>query len=173
MFANAPHFGNQPECNKHTKYVLFGIDIQATNVVFRWIFVAVLGCSAVGLLLWLVIVSGMVYCMKVDDCREQRRTGSEVYESEDAACGEIIGLLGHLGVKVYMIVMLELIIKRKELLPGMSEWTFGQVLAMMMLTGPVTELLSLILGMCESNANSLVNLRYEPPESIRHLKLLW
>ncbi|KAL4860772.1 hypothetical protein BDV12DRAFT_204700 [Aspergillus spectabilis] len=78
---------------------------------------------------------------------------SRVYESEDAAGGGIIRLLGHLGARVYIVVMLELIIKRNELLPGITEWTFGQVLAISMLIGPVIELLSLILGMGKPNAD--------------------
>jgi hypothetical protein len=61
---------------------------------------------------------------------------SRVYESEDAAGGGIIPLLGHLGARVYIVVMLELIIKRNELLPGIPEWTFGQGLAISILLGP-------------------------------------
>lgn len=45
-----------------------------------------------------------------------------------------------------MMVMLELMIRRNELLPSIADWTFGQVLAMMMLIGPLTESASLLLG---------------------------
>ncbi|OCK83472.1 hypothetical protein K432DRAFT_390377 [Lepidopterella palustris CBS 459.81] len=35
VFATAAHFGSQPECNAEVKYVVFGIDVPATNPVFR------------------------------------------------------------------------------------------------------------------------------------------
>jgi hypothetical protein len=55
-------------------------------------------------------------------------------------------LIGHLVASAYIIAMLELIIKRNNLGPGAGLWTFGQVLAMMMLIGPLIDLLSLIFG---------------------------
>lgn len=52
--------------------------------------------------------------------------------------------IGQLGACIYMIVMLELIIQRNRLSVGISEWKFGQILAMMMLLGPAIESVSLL-----------------------------
>ncbi|OQE32839.1 hypothetical protein PENFLA_c001G05571 [Penicillium flavigenum] len=161
VFANAPHFGNQPECNYETKYVLFGVDIQATNAVIRWIFVAIFAMLALGLVMWLVCMSGAACCLALD-CGCGRSSSSDDRESElgaddglyDGYAGsahanawsQFIRMLGQLGASIYMMVMLELIIQRNELLPNIADWTFGQVLAMMMLIGPLIESVSLLLG---------------------------
>ena len=38
VFSTAPHFGANPDCNYNAKYVIFGIDVSATNPVFRGLF---------------------------------------------------------------------------------------------------------------------------------------
>ncbi|RYP14040.1 hypothetical protein DL767_010437 [Monosporascus sp. MG133] len=67
VFATAPTFGNQPECNSHTLYVLFGYNISATNVVMRWIFVASFAILLVGFVFYLLIATG-VACSSALDC---------------------------------------------------------------------------------------------------------
>jgi hypothetical protein len=44
--------------------------------------------------------------------------------------------------RIYVISMLEAILRRNDLGPGIEAWTFGQVLAMMMLIGPLVEVVS-------------------------------
>jgi hypothetical protein len=60
-------------------------------------------------------------------------------------------MLGRLGASIYMMVMLEMMIRRNELLPSIAEWTFGQVLALSMLIGPLVEFASLLLGKVKTN----------------------
>jgi len=57
--------------------------------------------------------------------------------------------------------MLELMIKRNNLGPGAGLWTFGQVLAMVLLIGPLIELLALLLGKVDrgSDAQRAIELR--------------
>lgn len=50
-FATAPDFGPTPQCNVRTYYVLFDIDVPATKVVFRFIFIADLALLAIGTVL--------------------------------------------------------------------------------------------------------------------------
>ncbi|GIC84196.1 uncharacterized protein Aud_000010 [Aspergillus udagawae] len=90
VFANAPHFGNKPECNQDTKYVLFGVDIQAINIVIRWIFVAMFAMLELGFVMWLVCLSGAACCMALDcgcgrsnNCDSGLGTDDELY---DAGC---------------------------------------------------------------------------------------
>lgn len=157
VFANAPDFGNKPECNPDTKYVLFGVDIQATNTVIRWIFVAMFAMLALGFVIWLVILSGAACCMALDcGCgrsRSSRRNDgdSELGTDDELYVSRFIRMLGRLGASIYMMVMLEMMIRRNELLPSIAEWTFGQVLAMSMLIGPLVEFASLLLGKVKTN----------------------
>lgn len=162
VFATAPGFGARPECNDGTNYVLFGVNVRATNKVVRWIFVAIFAMLAVGFVAWLLSMTGMLCCIALDCCcfkggRNRPQISNDVesgsghgfgFDSEDKTklWNELIVMLGQLGACVYMIATLELIIIRNDLLSGLGEWEFGQLLAMMMLLGPLIELMALALG---------------------------
>lgn len=141
VFSTAPRFGASPECNKYTIYVIFGANIEANNDVFRWIFVAGFG----GVLLGWVIVQAFTCC---------RVSYEALEESGKETGGFPFHLLGHWAGSAYIVAMLELIIKRNRLQPGIGEWTFGQLLAMVMLVGPVIELIAWILGKVDKNGDA-------------------
>lgn len=148
VFATAPTFGNQPECNSHTIYVLFWVNILATNNVLRWCVVTLLACMLLGFVIWLLVITGTGCCLAVD-CMCGRRSynpGGEWESNEEIRKGFPYHLISQLSGSAYAIAMLELMIHRNPLAPGAGEWTFGQVLAMMMLVGPLVELVSLLLG---------------------------
>ncbi|KAL2179719.1 uncharacterized protein P884DRAFT_282945 [Thermothelomyces heterothallicus CBS 202.75] len=146
VFATAPTFGDRPECNSRIVYVLFGVDISATNPVLRWLFVGALAFLLVGLGCSLLFVT----CVSVDmmfghDFRDFFGRGGW---DEDGAKKRpsVYQLVSYVAGTIYLAVMLELMIRRNPLGPGLEEWTFGQVLAMTMLVGPLIELGSLLLG---------------------------
>lgn len=56
----------------------------------------------------------------------------------------LLPAIGQLGACIYMIFKLERTIQRNRLSMGISEWKFGQILAMMMLLGPAIESMSLL-----------------------------
>ncbi|KAF3479624.1 uncharacterized protein GIQ15_06600 [Arthroderma uncinatum] len=155
VFANATRFGNRPECNAETNYVLFWVNMKATSPVIRWLLVTSFTVLAVTLLAWVVGFTGML-CFAIDcGCTVARTSDTESLSSESQGDGsksdprpvrEFITMLGRLAACIYLIWMLELIIRRNKLLPGLEEWKFGQVLAMMMLIGPLIELMSLLLS---------------------------
>jgi hypothetical protein len=148
VFATAPTFGSNPECNDTIKYVLFGINISATNSVIRWLFVAGFGFIMLGFALWLLFAARGL-CSMICGCFRGENGGlGSVQSSNDHPRRRkpFWTVVGHTLGSVYVIVMLELIIRRNQLGPGINEWTFGQVLAMMMLVGPLIELTSSMLG---------------------------
>jgi hypothetical protein len=150
VFATAPQFGKHPECNSATTYVLFGVDIPATSDVFRWILVASFGSLLCGLAAWLIFLAGGLCCMACgadSECPlsvdlEQASMGSD--NSSVLNNNTLLLPIGRLGACIYMIVMLERTIQRNRLSVGISEWKFGQILAMMMLLGPAIESVSLL-----------------------------
>lgn len=122
VFVTSATFGSTPECNGDVKYVLFAVDIQATNYVFRGIFLFSLCSGLLGLLISIIFIFRMIDA-----------------ESEKI---NLYRIIGDLAGRSYIIAMLELIIRHNTLGPGLGEWTFGQLLAMMMLVGPIVELAS-------------------------------
>jgi len=146
VFATAPTFGDHAECNDRTVYVLFGVDISATSPVLRWMLVGALSILLLILICWLL----MVTCICIDALfgREMRGVfaGRGGHEGSNAKRQSPYQLVSYLVGTIYLAVMLELMIRRNALAPGLDEWTFGQILAMAMLIGPLIELASLLLG---------------------------
>jgi hypothetical protein len=158
LFAKPPTYGSQPECNDKVIMVVFGVDIRATNVVFRWILVASLSCLLAGVVVSCIAIAFVFFFHRevgvanssshtngdVDLDLDARSTRSPT--SERPRKGYPYHLIGRLGGCVDIIAMLELIMKRNNVAYEERVWTFGQMLATMMLVGPVVEIMSLVLG---------------------------
>ncbi|KAK4203935.1 hypothetical protein QBC40DRAFT_273628 [Triangularia verruculosa] len=164
VFATAPAFGEQTECNDKTVYVLFGVNIPATSAGLRWTLVAGLGILLLGFAMWLLFVT----CVAVD-ALFGRKVPGDVFGAQDEHPGNPrkrqppYQLLSYLAGTIYLAVMLELMIQRNALAPGLEEWSFGQVLAMTMLIGPLIELASLVLGRIDGvHDNQLVQVSGMP-----------
>ncbi|KAI9367876.1 hypothetical protein BJX61DRAFT_547070 [Aspergillus egyptiacus] len=169
VFASAPTFGSQEECNKETLYVIFWVGVPATHNAVRWLFVACFALIVCGILLQSYatyvrhvtdqdldseVLSGGIDefhlrwgafdCMLNGGSEEEdaRRRAEEIAVAKRIRM--IVATIGHLVACIYLIVMLELILTRNRLRPGLQRWQFGQVLAMMMLIGPLMEVLSLV-----------------------------
>ncbi|KAK1986820.1 hypothetical protein LZ30DRAFT_581307 [Colletotrichum cereale] len=142
IWATAPTFGNQPDCNASTVYVVFGVSIRATNDVFRYVILALMASMAVGWVLSMVIYVFLAHC-----CCGGVRSGMKWARQykRDLISGQVVQLFIQTGINVYMIVTLEQIVKRNNLSEEEKAWTFGQVLAIFVLLGVVVEVINILL----------------------------
>ncbi|KAJ6190590.1 hypothetical protein N7519_000611 [Penicillium mononematosum] len=74
VWVTAPQFGSQPQCNKNTAYMVFGVSIKATSPVFRYIILGTFGA----------IVAGYVPTFT---CMLPRRCGYVVYRRRHPDAG--------------------------------------------------------------------------------------
>jgi hypothetical protein len=152
VWATAPTFGSQPECNDTTTYVVFGVSISATAPVFRWIIIATLSTIPVAIL---VFVSCFLPCLACFWCHSRRlpeawhttRYSDGPASAEDSRpMKEVASTIGFMMFSIYCIVCLELTISRNSLDPSEKDWTFGQILAVFLLIVVANELLNLCLA---------------------------
>jgi hypothetical protein len=155
LFATAPTYGSQPECNASTIYVIFGINIPAVSPIFRCILIASVALILVTLLLVMLTMSGILCCFATMGFfgSHMSRQGS-LSESEEVGRIPLWRLIGHLGGCAYIIAMIELMIKRNNAASSGQQWAFGQVISMLMLVGPLIELLALILGRADARSTT-------------------
>ena len=163
IWLTAPTFGSQPECNASTVYVVFGVSLHAADDVFRYVILALMATVAlawaINMFIWVLIAkcccgsvrSGLRQTQKTSRDLEalQRVLGRiEVADPRlrrDLASSQVVWLLVHTGVNIYMIVTLEQTVARNRLSPEEREWTFGQVLAIFVLLGVVVEVINILL----------------------------
>jgi hypothetical protein len=142
VFTTANRFGPNPQCNALTLYVLFGFDISATNYEFRWLFITVIILALVGIL----TTSGHGVAYFKDLLKRSGRPGYSRLLGGGLLCiycrasptQNALDLAG----RAYIVAMLEIIIRRNHVETDGSRWSFGQILAMMMLIGPLIEIIS-------------------------------
>lgn len=163
IWLTAPTFGSQPACNASTVYVVFGVSLRAAEDVFRYVILALMATLAVGwavnMFVWALLAkcccggvrSGLRQTQKSSRDLEalQRVLGrvrvSDPRSRRDMVSSQVVWLLIHTGVNVYMIVTLEQTVARNQLSPEEREWTFGQVLAVFVLLGVVVEVINILL----------------------------
>lgn len=164
IWLTAPTFGSQPECNASTVYVVFGVSLGAAEEVFRYVILALMATLAVGwavnMFVWVLLAkcccgggvwSGLRQTQKSSrDLEALQRVLGRVRVSDprvkrDMVSSQVVWLLAHTGVNVYMIVTLEQTVARNRLSPEEREWTFGQVLAVFVLLGVVVEVMNILL----------------------------
>ncbi|KAL8786284.1 MAG: hypothetical protein Q9213_002879 [Squamulea squamosa] len=165
VWATAPRFGSQPECNASTAYVIFWVNINATNIVFRYAILVLMVLAVT-----LAVMNGLVGGLTAAWCCGIRDENREVRSGDLAAMITILsrvqirerrikwalqqqnlgdGILRTL-VNVYGIVMLELTVHRNNLSSEEQGWTFGQILAIFLLLGVVAEVLNVLLAKLDS-----------------------
>lgn len=173
IWLTAPTFGSQPECNVSTVYVVFGVSLHAVEAVFRYVILALMATVAVGwavnMFVWALIAkccccgvgsvrSGLRQTQKSSrDLEALQRVLGRVRVSDprfqrDMVSSQVVWLLVHTGVNVYMIVTLEQTVGRNQLSPEEREWTFGQVLAVFVLLGVVVEVINILLPKLDGDA---------------------
>ncbi|KAK1965367.1 hypothetical protein LY78DRAFT_97229 [Colletotrichum sublineola] len=163
IWATAPTFGNQPECNASTVYVVFGVSIRATNDVFRYVILVLMASMAVGWVISMVMYVFFVYCC-CGGVRSGMKWARQVNQDAEALknvvgrikvsdpkykrnliSGQVVQLFIQTGINAYMVVTQEQIVKRNNLSEEEKEWTFGQVLAVFVLLGVVVEVINILL----------------------------
>ena len=151
IWATAPTFGSQPECNASTRYVVFGIKIPATSDVFRYIVLASMAIVPAGFIL---AVTCMAPCFVGLWCLRKRISDGwattqypQVEEPpEETWKRKLANIIGLTGFSVYAIVSLEQTIAANDVDSEEKEWGFGQVLALFLFLGVVNELFNLGLA---------------------------
>lgn len=173
LWITAPHFGSQPSCNLDTVYVVFGVSIQATSPVFRYIILGTLAAIAAG---YLLAFTCMLPCICVSWNRRRRglrdnnpgfqgrrgnwtmwfvHTSTTTEGQEETKQKKLTGQAltnytlnraAYCGLCIYLIVSLEQTIQRNTLDPQEKGWTFGQVIAIFLLLGVANEFLNVVLA---------------------------
>ncbi|KXG46791.1 uncharacterized protein PGRI_035370 [Penicillium griseofulvum] len=182
VWVTAPHFGSQPQCNKDTVYVIFGVSIKATAPVFRYIILGTLGAVVAGYAItftcmlpclcgiegqkrgwinWFVEVNHPVY-------RDDREPPERLHGQ--ALLRYTLNKVAYCSFCIYLIVSLEQTISRNVLDPEEKGWTFGQVIAIFLLLGVANELLNVLLASWDrkqsENAQQLVQFRPDTTNSV-------
>jgi hypothetical protein len=135
VWITAPSFGSQPQCNASTVYVVFGADVLPTLPVFRWILVAV---SCIGLVS--IIISLLLFSKAI---RETFTKRMNVFGKENSRQDFVVlGVSAHLGTWVYAVTTFEQTLQHNVLSPDEFQWSFGQILALVLLIGPLFDLLT-------------------------------
>ncbi|KFY47860.1 hypothetical protein V496_10407 [Pseudogymnoascus sp. VKM F-4515 (FW-2607)] len=160
IWATAPHFGSQPECNRSTIYVVFGVSIKATSPIFRWIILGTFTLVLAGLVIYVILGIPYLIAMYYRSKHVRRRTYN--YDSEDSEDGMLHGdkrvsrpihLAGNTAFSIYTIISLEQTISRNNLSSDERKWTFGQAIALFLLLGPVIEIVNLVISSIDRDSN--------------------
>ncbi|KAI0257998.1 hypothetical protein BC834DRAFT_975731 [Gloeopeniophorella convolvens] len=122
-------FGSQPECNDLVKYIVFGFTVRATVNWYRVLALVIFPLSLANL------IRGRYLLL-----RALHR--SEHLEEEKYGMNSLKAWLGSVALAIYSIVILELTVKRNSslILPGESDWTFGQVVAVVLTLASIIEI---------------------------------
>ncbi|CZT50939.1 uncharacterized protein RSE6_12013 [Rhynchosporium secalis] len=161
IWITAPTFGSQPLCNASTIYVIFGVSINATEEVFRYVFLGLMSAMIIGAAIAMTCFGTIAACL----CGLHRR--DRTISSQDIASAgsvlarvqflqgngksaslqaEVIAVGIRTGVNLYAIVTLEQTIGRNHVGKEERDWSFGQVLAIFMLVGVAVEVVSIFLA---------------------------
>jgi uncharacterized membrane protein len=154
------------------KYVVFGVSINATDDVFRYVILGLMASMAVGWVFSMIFAVVFVSCL----CGGARRSARRIRDGNpDVAVlknvwararisdprhqagvvgGQVVQMLVHTGVNVYMIVTLEQIVRVNKLSAEEGDWTFGQILAIFVLLGVVVEVVNILLGKLDRAADT-------------------
>jgi hypothetical protein len=123
VWARVREFGSQPECNNFILFPIFGHTVSVTS---RWLQILVLvlnSCVAFG--------RAVRLCCLVPS---KSQTGQRPYWVLTPM------IAGQLGAIIYLIVTTEQFIQDNQVNDAMSQWTFGQTLAVLLLIPSLLEL---------------------------------
>jgi len=138
VLAIAPHFGTNSDCNNTIHFIVFGINIPATNLIFRCLFIA----NTVSFLLLPFVIAYAQSKIDSGDASPSSDEKSAAISSanpdeKSAAISPANQALSESASRIYLIIMIELLLHRNSIGPGEAEWGFGQILSVMMLFGPL------------------------------------
>ncbi|KIM26811.1 hypothetical protein M408DRAFT_177930 [Serendipita vermifera MAFF 305830] len=146
VWANAPTFGPQPECNSKVLYVILFFPVSATATWLRAVLIAGLGVLSLAFLIFLVLLPWLLYA---------RKLFSDTYKSLPSDSGSVFvdeedlntkGIAVRLVSSVFGIITLEMTVKANNV-DEEDVWSFGQILAVVLLFSSLNELLHFFLGL--------------------------
>lgn len=162
IWATAPTFGSQPACNASTIYVVFGVSINATNIVFRYVILGLMALTMVGMIWNMLFCGTFLACICGRHRRDQENMATDLGAIKDimrridfgsskkGRAAEvqtaILGMLLRTGINIYAVVTLEETVRRNDLGAEEREWTFGQVIAIFLLLGVGIEVMNIFLA---------------------------
>jgi len=144
VWARAPTFGQNHECNSQIKYIFFFKSISVTTGWLRRLWMAGLGIS-LALLILLPLISCLCICLLGDGSGSGSSSGGGVKRTSTKSSKFLAA--------VYGVVMLELYEKRNQhlLSAGENQWTFGQIFSIIQIISVFNELLHFLLSGCSAD----------------------
>jgi len=137
VWAQVDDFGNTPECNSQTMFVVFGHSIEATRDGLRKFAIAVFSLGALAALASLAFMLAWLAAYV-----HGAGTAEDFKDAVSRKLGNIQAWAG-LGVLIYLIVTTEQMITRNQLNDATNVWTLGQILAMILLLQQLMDVASL------------------------------
>lgn len=127
--------------NLQTQFVIFGKSIPATNSGLRVFALVTFGMAALPALvaIYHVVWWSLAACihgeLKVRAAQANKNVKKEKYSVGEGSGKTRVKSMGGLAALIYMIVTTEQIVHRNgpDVAEGLSQWTFGQTLAVIML----------------------------------------
>jgi hypothetical protein len=165
IWARAPTFGQNHECNSQIKYIFFFKSVIVTTGWLRRLWMAGLGIS-LALLIVVPLASCLCMCFLGDASGSSSGGGGMKETSKKSS---------KLLAAVYGVVMLELYEKRNQhlLTAGEDQWTFGQIFSIIQMISVLNEVLHFLLSGCsaeeeeegEPGDEEQVNAQAQQPDS--------
>ncbi|KAH9067974.1 hypothetical protein EDB83DRAFT_2519065 [Lactarius deliciosus] len=136
VWANAVTFGSAPECNGKIKYILSYRSVSATAPWVRKFWVIGLGVTA-GL-----VVLGIIGAVLLI-----RWAGHEGISEDELDLEALADPGSSPRLAISSTVMLQLLVERNKhlILPGETDWAFGQVLSLVMIVASLREVLNFLI----------------------------
>ena len=151
VYAKAPTFGPDSECNNTTVLVLFWVSIRATVLWFRILYFVGAGFSLVLLLMIHIPSSIATICIFL---RVPFNTLWQPHQQEFPRPSipfrdRVERMIKFVIPQTFTISWAEIMIKRNHVGQGEYVWTFGQTLALVLLLGPALAIISYLLSRWE------------------------
>lgn len=139
VWTDVQNFGSQPECNNYTIFVFFGHNVR-TPVGWLRKFTLVFNSFATFATFFQVLAMISTICYVLP----RILTYNRLQHRDHIGWPDAINF-GQFGSIIYLLVTTEEIMNRNNLPSTVSQWTFGQTLAMFLIVPSLVELATLIL----------------------------
>ncbi|KAI0058895.1 hypothetical protein BV25DRAFT_1187017 [Artomyces pyxidatus] len=150
MWVNVERFGPQAACNGNIKYVFFFVSVRATVPWLHKLWMASLIIGAFALLVSTLVGLGVHMCLARARDEEALDRIAEAQEEHGERHWTSYIVSFPLLSAIYATVVLELIVHRNRHVVDESQeeqWTFGQVLALVMIITSLNEVVHFFFGL--------------------------
>jgi len=141
IWLNADTFGSTPECNAQVKYVILFFSVKATASWLRKFWIVSLGVSAACMVIGIIAAIFVIRWARREGINEDDLN----LEKHSRKASRILSFI-LLEIAALSIVMTELLVARNKdlILPGETDWAFGQVLSLAMIVASLREILNFL-----------------------------